>query len=54
MVGAKTFCLLLGLLPKVSRCKSGTGVKITTLVEDSRIIRDHHIERWKKGAVING
>ena len=23
-VGAKTFCLLLGRLPKVTRCKSGT------------------------------
>jgi hypothetical protein len=26
MAGAETFCLLLGRLPKVSRCKSGTGI----------------------------
>lgn len=26
----KTFCLLLGRLPKVSRCKSGTGIQVTT------------------------
>jgi len=32
----KTFCLLLGRLPKVSRCKSGTGIGNNTKATSSR------------------
>ena len=32
----KTFCLLLGRLPKVSRCKSGTGIGNDTKAASSR------------------
>ena len=42
----KTFCLLLGRLPKVSRCKSGTGIDSNIEAASSRRQNVGPLPQW--------